>query len=215
MRSTITHKDHSKNLRFDNGSTLASPPSLVWSEMKAGDETAFCELYNTFIKDLFSYASRITKNKELIEDSVQDLFVELWKSRDSLTQVKSVKFYLYKRIKRKIIRKLIESRKLPLTRNILEDYNFEITFSYEAELIKKQISKEKQERLLKSLNKLTRRQKEAITLRFFDGLRNSEVAALLAMSPKSVRNLIYRAMIVLKDEMSVVLLLAISEWYIL
>ncbi len=213
MRSIITHTNHSKDLRIRNGSTQPDEPALLWSEMTKGNEAAFCQVYNTFVKDLFSYASRITKNKELIEDSVQDLFIEIWKSRDSLPQVKSVKFYLYKRIKRKIIRKLIESRKLPLTRNILEEYNFEITFSHEAELIKKQISKEKQERLLKSLNKLTRRQKEAITLRFYDGLRNSEVAALLAMSPKSVRNLIYRAMIVLKDEMSVVLLLAISEWY--
>ncbi len=213
MKSATTHKNHSKDLQTDDGTIRLDAPEVLWSRMKESDAAAFSQLYSIFIKDLFSYASRITKNKELIEDSVQDLFVELWKSRDSLPQVRSVKFYLYKRIKRKIIRKLIESRKLPLNRNILEDYNFEITFSHETELIDKQISREKQERLLKSLNKLTRRQKEAITLRFFDGLRNTEIAALLAMSPKSVRNLIYRAMIVLKDEMTIVLLLTISDWY--
>ena len=179
--------------------------------MKTGSESAFKALYDTYIQDLFLYTSRITNNRELIEDSIQDLFVELWKSRENLPHVKSVKFYLFKRIKRKVIRKLIESRKLPLSRNILEDYNFEIVFSRETELINRQITKEKQQRLLKSLNKLTRRQKEAITLRFFDGLPNTEIAALLAMSPKSVRNLIYRAMITLKDEMSLVLLLALFE----
>ena len=182
---------------------------VLWESMKNGQESAFDAIYNACIDDLFRYASRITGDKALIEDSLQDLFVEIWKSKENLPVVQSIKFYLFKRIKRKIIKKLVESKKLPISRNILEDYNFEIVFSHEAELIKQQISKEKQAKLLKSLNKLTRRQKEAITLRFFDGLSHQEVASLLSMSPKSVRNLIYRAMMVLKSSMLKLLLILI------
>lgn len=188
-------------------------PDLQWEEMKEGSLSAFNQLYKTHIKALFTYASRITDSKELVEDSIQDLFVEIWTSKERLPKVGSVKFYLFKRIKRKIIRKLVESRKLPLSRNILEDYNFEITFSHEAELINRQISDEKQQRLLKALNKLTRRQKEAITLRFYDGFSNHEVAALLGMSPKSVRNLIYRAMLVMKNDLHLVLPLLLPLAY--
>ena len=178
--------------------------------MKSGNELAFDTIYHAYIEHLFRYATRITDKKELIEDSLQDLFVEIWKSRKALPSVHSIKYYLFKRIKRKIIKKLIESRKVPITRNILEEYNFEIVFSHETELIKKQISKEKQAKLLQSLNKLTRRQKEAITLRFFDGLPTHEVASLLAMSPKSVRNLIYRALEVLRSDMLRLLVMMVS-----
>lgn len=99
---------------------------------------------------------------------------------------------------------------MPLARNVLEEYNFSLVFSHESELIAQQISQEQQQKLLKALNKLTRRQKEAITLRFYDGFKYEEVAGLLSMNTKSVRNLVYRAMLTLKKDMiKLVLLLSL------
>ncbi|MEK6481417.1 sigma-70 family RNA polymerase sigma factor [Catalinimonas sp. 4WD22] len=161
-------------------------------------EEAFVELYNIFFEDLCRYGKRITNQKALIEDSIQDLFVEIWKNKKDLPEVNSVKYYLYKRLKRKIIKKLIDKRKIPLENNVLEEYNFNIVFSHESELISKQFSEDQQKKLQKALNSLSRRQKEAITLRFYDGFTTQEVAGLLSMNTKSVRNLIYRAMLVLK-----------------
>ncbi|MDN5202128.1 RNA polymerase sigma factor [Fulvivirgaceae bacterium BMA10] len=184
-------------------------PSEIWDKIREGDHLAFTHIYNLYFYDLCRYGSRICGDRELIEDSIQDLFVEIWRSRKQHPQVHSLKYYLFKRLKRKIIKKLIDDRKAPIDRNILEDYDFKIVFSHEAELISQQITKEQQTKLLKALNQLTRRQKEAITLRFFDGFSNEEVASLLAMNTKSVRNLIYRAMVVLKKHVpkSLVLLL--------
>ena len=172
----------------------------VWDNLLKGDEAAFDILYNQYFDDLCRYGGRITGDTNLIEDGIQDLFVEIWKTRNELPVVNSVKYYLFKRLKRKIIRKLIDKRKAPLTSNMLEEYNFKIVFSPESDLISRQFSTEQQTRLLKALNKLTRRQKEAITLRFFDGFTNKEVAGMLSMNTKSVRNLIYRAMISLKKD---------------
>ncbi|MCG8320800.1 MAG: sigma-70 family RNA polymerase sigma factor [Cytophagales bacterium] len=176
-------------------------PSEAWSKIREGNNVAFTHIYNLYFYDLCRYGSRICGDRELIEDSIQDLFVEIWRSRNRHPQVRSVKYYLFKRLKRKITKKLIDKRKTPIDRNILEDYNFRIVFSHESELIAQQVSKEQQSRLLRALNQLTRRQKEAITLRFFDGFSNEEVAGMLAMDKKSVRNLIYRAMLVLKKHL--------------
>ena len=176
-------------------------PSEAWSKIREGNNVAFTHIYNLYFYHLCRYGSRICGDRELIEDSIQDLFVEIWRSRNRHPQVRSVKYYLFKRLKRKITKKLIDKRKTPIDRNILEDYNFRIVFSHESELIAQQVSKEQQSRLLRALNQLTRRQKEAITLRFFDGFSNEEVAGMLAMDKKSVRNLIYRAMLVLKKHL--------------
>jgi RNA polymerase sigma factor (sigma-70 family) len=173
----------------------------LWIKLKEGSALAFTQLYNLYFEDLCRYAKRITNDKELIEDSLQDLFVEIWKSRNDLPPVHAVKYYLYKRLKRKIIKKLVDQRKVPMVINVLEEYNFNIVFSKESELISQQFSDYQQKRLLNALNSLTRRQKEAITLRFYDGLTNQEVAGLLSMDTRSVRNLIYRAMLTLKKEM--------------
>ncbi|MDF9798860.1 RNA polymerase sigma factor (sigma-70 family) [Catalinimonas alkaloidigena] len=175
--------------------------ALLWVKMKEGNDHAFTHIYNLYFDDLCRYGKRITDDKELVEDSLQDLFVEIWKSRRDLPTLHTVKYYLYKRLKRKIIKKLVDQRKASLEFNVLEKYNFTIVFSKESELISQQFSEYQQRKLLNALNSLTRRQKEAITLRFYDGLTNQEVAGLLSMDIRSVRNLIYRAMLTIKKEM--------------
>lgn len=171
----------------------------IWDNFRNGQENAFVLIYNQFIDTLYNYGERLTDDRELIKDSVQDLFVDLWKNKEKLPQVTSVKYYLFKAYKRKVIKNLIRKRKLPIDKNILEDYNFEIVFSHESELIARQISEQEQKRLLRSLNKLPRRQKEAITLKFLDGFSYQEVASIMSMNVKSTYNLIYRALAMLKD----------------
>ncbi len=175
--------------------------SELWADLRKGSGTAFTSLYNRYFPELCRYGTRISGDKELIEDSIQDLFVEIWKTRRSLPVVHSVKYYLFVWLKRKIVKKLIEQRKVPVVSNVLEEYTFEIVFSPESTLIAEQFSEEQQRSLLHALNQLTRRQKEAITLRFYDGFSYEEIATLLSMNTKSVRNIIYRAMLILRKNM--------------
>lgn len=182
----------------------------VWVHLRGGSEKAFVLIYEQFIDALYNYGERLTQDKELIKDSIQDLFVDLWKGKEKLPVVTSVKHYLFKAFKRKLIKKLVRNRKLPIDKNILEDYNFEIVFSHESELISKQISEHEQKRLLRSLNKLPRRQKEAITLKFLDGFSYQEVASIMSMSVRSTYNLIYRALAMLKDHLPEATLLILA-----
>ena len=192
-----------------NGRNLAS--EIIWDHLRDGSEEAFVLIYEQFTNALYNYGERLTHDKELIEDSIQDLFVDLWRSKEKLPAVMSVKYYLFKAFKRKVIKKLIRNKKLPIDKNILEDYNFEIVFSHESELIARQISEQEQRKLLKSLNKLPRRQKEAITLLFLDGFSYQEVASIMSMSVKSTYNLIYRALAMLKEHFPQFTLLLISQ----
>ena len=191
------------NLTTNSTHTTFAPTdaSKRWANLRQGSETAFTNLYNHYFPELCRYGTRICGDKELIEDSIQDLFVEIWKTRTCLPVVHSVKYYLFVWLKRKIVRKLLEQRKVPTVRNVLEEYTFEIVFSPESTLIAKQFSEEQQQSLLQALNQLTRRQKEAITLRFYDGFSYEEIATLLSMNAKSVRNIIYRAMLILRKNM--------------
>ena len=185
--------------QYEDKNKINAALAGIWDNFRNGQENAFVLIYNQFIDTLYNYGERLTDDRELIKDSVQDLFVDLWKNKEKLPQVTSVKYYLFKAYKRKVIKNLIRKRKLPIDKNILEDYNFEIVFSHESELIARQISEQEQKRLLRSLNKLPRRQKEAITLKFLDGFSYQEVASIMSMNVKSTYNLIYRALAMLKD----------------
>lgn len=178
----------------------------LWKDFKTGSEEAFTTIYQRYVFELYHYGERITGNHEIIEESVQDLFIDLWKNKTNLADVDQIKYYLFKGLRRQIVRKLQQERKYPL-HNIPEEYDFEIRLSPEAAYIKDQNYNHRQEILKKNINALTPRQKEAITLKFYDGLSYQEVSEIMNMSTKATYNLIYRAIDVLKENIDKLTLL--------
>ncbi|WP_339922315.1 sigma-70 family RNA polymerase sigma factor [uncultured Cyclobacterium sp.] len=180
----------------------------LWKQFKTGNEVAFSAIYKRYIVALYNYGEIITPDKELIEDSIHDLFVELWKKRQSIAQVESVKYYLFKGLKRKIVKNLEKKRKLPL-KEAFEDHDFEIVLSHEFGLIAGEITAMQKESILKAINQLSRRQKEVIVLRFYEGMAFSEIAKLLEISQKSTYTLVYRALASMKGSLENILLVLI------
>lgn len=101
----------------------------VWIEFKQGSESAFAEIYNKFILPLYNYGERITPDRELIEDSIHDVFVDLWRQRDRIGHPDSIKFYLFKALKRKIIHSLTLKRRIVTKKLKKEVHDIEMVFS--------------------------------------------------------------------------------------
>jgi RNA polymerase sigma factor (sigma-70 family) len=172
---------------------------IVWKAFRRGNERAFDSIYDTHFSKLYNYGVRICQDKDLVKDCIQNLFVELWQKREHLSEVKSVKFYLFKSLRRKLIKELTSQNKYIHENNIEENYTFEVSFSHEFLLITYQIAQENQERLLKAFESLTQRQKEAVFLRFYENMDYEQIAAILSMKEvKYARTLVYRALDVLK-----------------
>ena len=76
---------------------------------------------------------------------------------------------------------------------------FQVTYSHEDFLINGQINEENRIKVTTALNKLTSRQREAIYLRFFENLNFETIAQVMEMNIQSVRNLIHRAMQLMRD----------------
>jgi RNA polymerase sigma-70 factor (family 1) len=60
-----------------------------------GDEQAFSELFNTHHQLLGTHIYRITGSAELAEEVVQDVFLKIWLSRESLAAVQHFRAYLF------------------------------------------------------------------------------------------------------------------------
>ena len=171
----------------------------LWQEFKAGSETAFIKIYNDSFDILLNYGFQLSRNQELIEDCIQDVFIYLRQKRKSLGSTDCIRFYLMKCMKRKLIEE-IKSSKKPLI--LAHHEGFQIAFSHEEMLIDQQIQKENSEKLNKALSLLPSKQREAIYYFYFQNLKYSQISELLAFDHvKSVRNLIYKALSTLKSAM--------------
>ncbi|MBK5721978.1 RNA polymerase sigma-70 factor [Dysgonomonas sp. Marseille-P4677] len=80
--------------------------------LSKGDENAFCELYIRYKKRLFSFTLKFLKDRDLTEDTIQDIFTHLWESRFFIDSNCNFSSYLFTITKNRIL-------------NILKRYSIE------------------------------------------------------------------------------------------
>lgn len=170
----------------------------IWAMFKNGDNRMFSDIYSTYSRKLYQYGLKFTQNRTLIEDSMQELFFELLKNRKTIGHTDNILRFLMKSFRFKLFRILKHEMRYDY-RNDGEDYAFEISFSIEHELILREDLDKRNADFQKALHDLTPRQKEAIYLKFTNGLDYNEVSEIMDMSLESCRNLIYRAVKSLKE----------------
>jgi len=173
----------------------------LWDLLRQGDQHAFGELYQFFVQPLYSYSMSITTDKELIKDCLHDLFVELWKNHQNLGATTSVKFYLMASIKRKLVRHLEGSMK-----TASNDYNYVITTnevfkSAEMEIVSIETESFNAKKLAISLDKLSKRQREAISLKYYHNMDTDQISTAMKINPQSVYNLLFGALKSLKNNL--------------
>lgn len=175
-----------------------SKEKLLWAQIKNSDEKAYEELIRQFYQILYNYGIRLVNDEDYVKDCVQDVFMEIWVRRFTLGDTDFVKYYLLKSLRRRIFREY--NKWFSQSSELDEDYNFEVDFSIETELIKQQTSEEQIQKIEHLLNKLPKRQKEAIYLKFYQDLNNEQIAEVLGVNRQSVYNLLYEALRKLRNE---------------
>ncbi|MFC0186595.1 RNA polymerase sigma factor, sigma-70 family [Pseudarcicella hirudinis] len=169
----------------------------LWKAFKTGDNIAFQEIYERYFKVLSSYGYRLTKDKLLLEDAIHDLFLELWRRRDYLTEVDNIKFYLFRALRNQMSR----SAKKDLfedSEDINDFLDHLVTISSEQESINQESGDLQTTKVLKALDNLSRRQREVIHLRFYHGLSLDEIAQITGLTKQVISNLQYKSYAVLR-----------------
>lgn len=179
---------------------LQREDNVLWAMFRQGDNDALALIYADHSKKLYLYGLKLTSNREIIEDSIHDLFSDLVKNRKNLGDTDNIHFYLIKSFKRKLQRQLQKEKRYDLNNN-MEDYVFEITYSIDHEIINKESSDQRLSLLSKALNGLSPRQKEAVYLKISEELEYEQVAEIMEISIESCRNLISKAIKSMKDSL--------------
>lgn len=161
--------------------------------LKKGNTNAYTFLVNTYHKKLCVYAYNLTNDTDLAEDIVQNVFMNIWKTKHKLKDDFVVKSYLYKSVYNEFIDQY-RKNKAVLT---LEKKHIEaLTYIVEEE------DEKSLERLLlivkKEIENLPPKCKQIFLLSKEEGLTNIEIAEYLNVSAKSVEAHITKAFATLR-----------------
>lgn len=70
--------------------------------LQNGDAEAFTAVYKAYWYDMFLVAYRKLRNKEAAEEIVQDIFLRLWRERDTL-RIENLNYYLFSAVRYEVI----------------------------------------------------------------------------------------------------------------
>lgn len=172
----------------------------LWNRFKENDRKAFSTLFLRYYSRLFKYGMNFTSSEEVAKDAIQKLFVRLWDKRDLIDTPDSIDGYLFVSIRRILLRKnKRDTSRSRRNARYLKGNDREIE-SIEQEIILEEKRQKRSELYEHAIKSLSPRQKEALILRVNNGMNNSEIANIMEISDKRVRNLMYEATKRLKEE---------------
>jgi len=181
----------------------------LWNKMKSGDKEAFASIYQSEVNSLLKYGLKITKSVQLIEDAIQDLFIEIWQKRDRLSETDHIRKYLLVSFRRKLIHNIQKTEKKYFSEElgegeyVNEDSPEDMWIDFEDFSAKKEL-------LEVAVKQLSQRQKEIIHLKYGEGLDYPEISEMMGISYQSSRNLLTGALKKLKEFLPVVIFFLFS-----
>ena len=169
-----------------------------WKDFKRGDEKAFEEIFLHFHKELFQYGYKMVANRSVVDDCLQELFLELWHSRERIAVPQSVKAYLFRALRYKLIRAAKKENRFASFDDIP---SASMEFSYESSFIQQEAELEIRQKLLQHIRLLTARQQEALWLRYYARLNYQEISKIMGISSQAVTNLVFKSVKVLRERL--------------
>lgn len=211
LKNAHVESDFDRNEEYDERGFNCLNDEQLWQVFKNGSRAALAYLYQLYFFKLYNYGIKICQDEDLVKDSIQELFVYLWKKKENLSENNAIKLYLYKSLRRSIYTQLRKNQRSLFKKEITEQYRFEFILSSEQALIAQEISAQQKEELLQALNQLPQRQKEVVFLRYFENLSPQEVSIAMSLTLNSTYVLLSRAISFLKKHVDKIYWLCLTS----
>ncbi len=168
----------------------------LWTKAKNDDFIAFEKIYRCYNLLLRRYAKNYLQDNHLIDEAVQGLFVEIYEKRKNLTISKNLPAYLCVLLRRRIANEYERSKMyVKIDEKDSDMLLLSDSETIEGSIVYNEHSSERYKMLKRTVeNKLSKRQREVLKLRFYDDLSNNEIAKRLGVDYGTVRNTISRAL---------------------
>ncbi|MFC3198944.1 sigma-70 family RNA polymerase sigma factor [Parapedobacter deserti] len=152
-----------------------------------------------FYDDFYRLGLHWYKTPDFVKECIHNLFLELWKDWERREHVNNKKQYViavYKRVCHKTFQDYDSKSAAPILQgDAVEPWEQ----SYEELLVISQSEEHTRDKLRAALERLTKRQKQIIELRFYKNQPISEIAILLSLTERTVYNTLHSAIRTLRS----------------
>lgn len=155
----------------------------------------FARFYKQYYPILLKYGLKLVGNQELVMDAIQEIFLLLWQRRNELSHVYALNNYLLISFKRLLIRRFKNMRKeSSVVKGLVTSGSYsESASSAEETLIEHEEKQAEQESMELFLNGLSPRRREAVRLRYMEGLTVEEISGYMDVKYQTVLNYFQKA----------------------
>ncbi|QEE49775.1 RNA polymerase sigma-70 factor [Flavobacterium alkalisoli] len=153
--------------------------------------TEFEEIYTGYWEKLYVFSFKMTQDRELAQNIVQDVFIDFWERRNETT-ILSIESYLFRAVKNQVYKYYRNNRfDKSIPEEKFENYLIENISSVDDELLDK---------LYSLLDKLPEKRKEILMMYKIQEMDIDQIAAQLNISKQTVKNQITSALKQLRAE---------------
>lgn len=171
--------------------------------MKDDFDITYKALFRKYYPNLLFYATRLVGDEEA-EDVVQDVFVELWKRKDSMEIGEQIQAFLYRAVYTRSLNVLKHRNIQSEYASIVEEINRKRAEFYQPdnnEAIRRIEDRELRREIYGAINELPDKCQETFKLSYLHDMKNKEIAELLGVSLRTVEAHMYKALKYLRSRL--------------
>jgi RNA polymerase sigma-70 factor (ECF subfamily) len=183
-----------------------------WQALKDGDKGALEHIYRDHAAVLLKYGRKFMPDAQLVEDCIQDLFIELWDARQRISATDSIRKYLFVSLRRKIV-KTLDRQVKKIASEEPEERHFQADFGIDQLLIQNEMDAERESKLKVAMAALSERQREVLYLKYFADMDYNQIGEIMELNYQSARNLSHRALESLRQILLVIFIVWLCNFF--
>lgn len=172
-----------------------------WSQfIKDGNLDALSRVYFKYYDQLLTYGLKHSLDKQAVEDSIQNVFLNLIKFRKNISEIKNLTGYLLSSFRRQLFAD-VGKQKLAVLSDQFPEEKFDYFKSQDQGIEEKENFETVLDIIYNCIDKLSSRQREILYLKFQTGISYVEIAEMLDISVDSCYKSIHRSVKFLRAEL--------------
>jgi len=163
---------------------MADRETELMLRVKGGDREAFAELYALFQKPVFNYLYRLTFNRAMTEDLLQEAFLRVWKAAPTWEPAAKVSTWIFR-----ISHNLFLNEAARRREKSIETPEAELRADPASDLNRREVRSAVQ----KAIESLPDGERECLMLSEYNGFKYAEIAEILGIPVGTVKSRMYSA----------------------
>jgi len=153
-------------------------------KFRKGDESAFTVVYNHFYNSIFAFCKYLLPGIEDARDMTAQLFILVWEKRDRFDSYSNLRGFLFLNARNKCFNYLRDQK----ARSVIDKQIGDFTIAEQRSILFAEIESEVVTHIREEVEKLPDYYRNILKLAYFQGYDNQEIADMLQISEKTVRN---------------------------